>query len=89
MLTIDLRRPPETADPNWLWAFAARMMQADPTLAPGEAMCHALRAHACSWLLEPEEAASLWAEAVERRRPPDKPASAGSRPARKSRSPAR
>lgn len=72
MLTIDLSKPPQLPDADWLQAFTISLQARRPQLSNTAATAHALLAHPFTWLLDASEAAELWECALSSRVPQGK-----------------
>jgi hypothetical protein len=64
-MTIDLSNPP-TIDPKWLGAFTACLALFEPQLTLLQRVDHGMVAWRHTWLLEPDEATTLWVAALRR-----------------------
>ena len=57
--------PPAVPAARWLAAFAHALTATRPALPPATAIRFALLAHPGTWLLEPDEAVTLWVAAID------------------------
>lgn len=65
MLTIDLSHPPPV-DAHWLGDFTACLALFEPQLTLTQRVDHGVVAWRHTWLLDPDEAATLWVAALRR-----------------------